>query len=470
MVVLILENSAVDIKRKINSMIYLNVLSYSVLSGCGNVSMLRSAENDDINDLLVDIPTGQRPFNIFITKSLYKKGLPQYVQVVDNPYDFSSYKWVNDKQKKQIEIDVMASSIIASCNLIERILTFDLELENPDFVVYILFKTAMKQAKFILKYQKVGNKYYNVEDLSAGPEDREHIEITSNNPKPHTQFAVMHAFSSLAQLGSYNIRYLNYDNYDISAELDSLPKLLVSFMEQIDHYSTKELSLIGLHLTDMQINSQYCKDAITKALKMLAKELCNRVNHEGGLADTRRSDIDTIDTTEESTSPFTLISSLNLLSQLTYILSSKSCNEASHKLYKQLSPSWDKEGKIFRLKDSNKQSYKIKLIAAIIGALYSFSKIEHPHEKSLEINIQIAYFVETALVKSRIFNGQCYPILQSSKVEAVNDVDSEIPWAPVFNKAFEYKISKRKFYSEADVFRADDIMPACVVMLTSINN
>jgi hypothetical protein len=48
--------------------------------------------------------------------------------------------------------------------------------------------------------------------------------------------------------------------------------------------------------------------------------------------------------------------------------------------------------------------------------------------------------------------------------------ESDKSWAPVFNKAFEYKLSKNKYYCDADVFRADYVMPACAMLLNSINN
>jgi hypothetical protein len=43
-------------------------------------------------------------------------------------------------------------------------------------------------------------------------------------------------------------------------------------------------------------------------------------------------------------------------------------------------------------------------------------------------------------------------------------------WAPVFNKAFEYKISKKKYYGDADIFRADYVLPASAILINCINN
>ena len=457
-----MDYTILNIKSQINSMIYLNIMSYSVLSGSGNCSMPDIRDHEDLESLLQTIPLDQRPYNICFADSLYKKCMPQYEADVESLYNFNSFRWTDRKRKEFIDINVMANSIIACCNLIDRILTFELQIENPNLIIYILYKTASNQARFIRRYLKVGNVFYNGEDVALQDSKEMHIQIAADSPDIISQFAVFHAFSALLQLSSYNLCYFDSNEEALLGDLNILPGLLTGFMENIETHSSKELSLIGLHLTEIYSISQHYADAFHKALNKLSKELCQRVLTNGVLQ--RKKD------SEDIASFATTANCLNLLSQLAYMFSSKSCYEASHRIYEHFSSIWDNEGKVFKIKSSNKQSYSIKDVAAMLSALFVFLRIVHDDLIRDGLQSQIISFTDAALTKSGIFNGQFYPLLQHNKLEHHEAYMCDKSWAPVFNKGFEYKISKKKYYCEADVFRADYVLPACVIILSSINN
>jgi hypothetical protein len=452
----------VDIKRQINSLVYLNLMSYSVLSGCGNCSMPALKDIEEIDYILDAVPRDKRPYNIYFANSLYKKCMPQYQVAVEDPYNFNNFKWKSKKSKKIIDIDVMANSIIGCCSLIERLLTFELHVENPNFIIYILQKTALNQAIFIDRYLKVGNVFYNGEDVTEGDGKEFHIQISSDNPDRASQLAVFHAISALVQISNYGLPFFHSHVEELFEDLNALPSFLTNSIDSIEESSTKELSQIGLHLVEIYKKSGCYTDIIHKFLHKIAKELCQRTKSNGKVLRNKGS--------EEISSPGTTANSLNLLSQLSYMFSSKSCNETCNIIYQDILTTWDEKGRVFKTRDSNKQSYSIKDLASIIAALFSYSRILQDANQYDNLAKQVASFTETSILKSSIFNNQCNPILQLNKMKLYDSQESDKSWAPVFNKAFEYKLSKNKYYCDADVFRADYVIPACAMLLNCINN
>lgn len=451
-----------DIKKQMNSIIYLNQMSYSVLSGCGNSSTPNRRDKEEIDSILEDIPQDKRPYNIYFTDSLYKRCMPQYQIDIEDPYNFNDFKWISKKSKKIIDIEVMANSIIVCCSLIERLLTFDLQLENPKFIVYILHKTATNQALFINKYLKIGNVFYNGEDVTEEDSEELHIQISSDNPNRVSQFAVIHAISALIQISNYDLQFFNYPTETLIVDLNILPGLLDDLSEGIEEFSTKALSQIGLHLTEIYKKSGYNIDIIHKFLHKISKELCQRTKSDGKVQ--RKKD------SEEIASPSTTANCLNLLSQFAYMFSSKSSYEASCIIYQNLLTTWDDKYKVFKIKNSNKQSYSISDLSSIIAALFSYLRIIQGVSQNEDLVKQIKSFTETTLLKSRLFNGQYYPMLQENIMNLNEALEGEKLWAPVFNKSFEYKLSKNKYYCDADVFRADYVVPACAMLIDCINN
>jgi hypothetical protein len=356
----------------------------------------------------------------------------------------------------------MANSIIICCNLIERLLTFDLQLENQNFIIYILQKTAIYQMKFIKQHLKIGNVFYNGEDVAEEDSRELHIQIASDSPDRISQFAVFQAISALMQLSKYDLYYFNYPIEELQEDINILPGLLGGFMDNIEDCSSKELSQIGLHIIEIYKKSDFYTDACRKALNKISKELSKRTDDNGVLLRNKDS--------EEHASPNTTANCLNLFSQLAYMFASKSCYDTGNNLYQNLLSTWDNASGVFRFKNSNKQSYSIKDSAAVLAALFSYSRIIHDIGEKDSAQRQIISFTEAALMKSGLFNGQCYPLLQQDKIQLHEGLKSDKPWVAVFNKGFEYKLSKRKYYCDADVFRADYVLPACATLLNSINN
>jgi hypothetical protein len=451
-----------DIKRQINSMIYLNYISYSVLSGCGSCRVPSPKDMEELETLLEELPLDRRPHNIIFTDSLYKRCMPKYQNDIENPYDFSDFRWVTKKSKRVIDIDVMANSIIGCCNLIERLLTFDLQLENPNFMIYMLHKTAVNQGVFIIRHLKIGSMFYNGEDVAEEGDSELHIQISSDNPDIVSQFAVFHAISALVQISNFGQQFFNYSMEELIDQLNILPDLLTTFSEGLEKYSSKELSLIGLHLTEVYKKSGCHLEIIHKFLHKITKELSQRIKSDGKVLRYRDR--------EETASPSTTTNCLNLLSQCAYMFSSKSCYEACHIIYRDILTTWDERSHVFKFRSSNKQTYSIKDLSSIISALFSYTRTITDAEQYERIEKQIVTFTETTLLKSCIFNGQSYPVLQQNKMKLHDALEPEKPWAPVFNKAFEYKLSKNKYYCDADVFRADYVLPACTILLNCINN
>lgn len=419
-------------------------------------------ELEEIEAILEALPLDKRPYNISFTDSLYKRCMPKYQVDIENPYNFADFKWVSKKSKKVIDIDIMANSIISCCNLIERLLTFDIQLENPNFIIYILHKTAMNQAIFISRHLKIGSVFYNGEDVAKEDDNELHIQIVSDNPNIASQFAVFHALSALMQISNYGLQFTGHHIEELIEELNILPGLLTSFSENMEKCSTKELSRIGLHLTEIYKKSGCYLDIIHKLLHKITREICQRTRSDGKVLRKKER--------EETASPATTASCLNLLSQFAYMFSSKSSYEASCIIYRDLLATWNEKNKVFVFKSSNKQTYSIRDLGAVIAALFSFSKVLSDSKQSEELEKQIVSFSETTLLKSCLFNGQYYPILQQNKMKLHDALVPEMPWAPVFNKAFEYKLSKNKYYCDADVFRADYVLPACTILLNCINN
>ncbi|HYE10087.1 MAG TPA: hypothetical protein VEF53_07905, partial [Patescibacteria group bacterium] len=295
-----------------------------------------------------------------------------------------------------------------------------------------------------------------------GDSEELHIQITSDKPDIISQFAVLHAMAALIQISNYDLYFFDYPLAELIEDMKIVPDLLSHFMEGLEEYSTKELSHIGLHIVEIYKKSEFHTDLCRKTMHRIGKELCHRTKSSGEVL--RGKEI------EEIASPNTTASCLNLLSQLAYMFSSKSSYDTSHIIYQNISTLWDKEFKVFKLKSSNKQKFYLKDLASIVAALFSYSRIIQDTDLRNELYRQIEGFSELTLMKSCLFNGQCYPILQQNKMKLHDAQECASPWAPVFNKVFEYKLSKKKYYCDADVFRADYVLPACAILLNCINN
>ena len=355
----------------------------------------------------------------------------------------------------------MASSIISCCRLAEMILTCELNVANPQFIAYILIKTAQNQAAFINRHLKVGDLFYAGEDVT--PEDalEPQLQIASKNPDLLSQFAVLHAFTELIKLNSYHVFSSGFSIEEFESCMSLLQGHLIQLDMKMESLSSRDLSLLGLHLLDIYKSSDVHWELCRNPIIQLARVLIHRVTSSGNIQRNHHS--------EEISSPYTTANCLNFLAQSAYVLNSKSCYKAANSIYERFNNLWDSKHGIFLMKDSNKQSLNFKDISSILAALLSFRLLSSDKNKKKSFDVQIAAFFEACFVRSGIFNGQSSPILQTELLLHHKDIKPDPKWAPVFNKGFEYKLSKGKYYCEADVFRADYILPACVILLGALN-
>lgn len=462
MVVFILISTVKAITRQLDMMVYLNVISFSVLSGSGTTVLPSLHDLDTIEELCKDMPPNQKPYNVMFMNSLYKRNVPFYAREIKNPYDFESYQWVNIKRKKDIDIKVMASSIISCCSIIERLITSQLQLENNQFIAFILYKTAMQQAEFIKKHLKIGDIYYCGEDVSPDAAKELHIQIAAKKPDSISQLFVLQAFAALNRLNAYNIPFMQFSKNKFSEDISLLDPLYSIILSNIKAIKSRELANIGLCIINIYINSDTPSIAAFRVLDRIGTELHKRIKDNGEI---KRTDSDI-----EKSSAATLCNCLNLLSQLYYMFGDKAYYNACIKMYSSLDSVWNSEHNIFILKDSNKQSFSIKDISAIIAALLSFYRIAFDSGLAKHLEDQIKGFYDKALVKSRIFINQIHPILQQNIFDSFSSAEGSKDIAPVFYKAFKYKVSKAKFYCDADIFRADYVLHSCCLLLSSISN
>ncbi|MDF2521480.1 MAG: hypothetical protein K0R84_2108 [Clostridia bacterium] len=462
MVVYILSNDVKEILTKLDMMSYLNIMSFSVLSGSG-ISVSPSLHDlDIIEELCRYMPPNQRPYNISFMSGLFKRSMPVNSRETDNPYNFEGYQWLDKRQKKVINVEVQACSISSCCSIIEKLITYRIDVENPQFIAFLLFKTALYQARFIKEHLRVGDIYYSGEAVAAGDQRKPDIQVSADEPDIMSQLAVMRAFTDLKRISSYNISFMTIDAAEFDEDLELLPHFCKNIIEHLPDIKSRELINIGLCIANIYVNTVSPNKTIYTALSKIGSELLKRINENGMIART-------ISDVEES-SLRTSFNCLNLLSELYYMFSNKDYLQACMKIYSKLDEAWDKDHCIFKLKDRSKQTYTIKDVSAIISALLSFCCVAPNPKLSDSITARIKGFYDTAFAKSPIFVGQNRPILQQSLLKLDNSIEVEKEAAPVFNKSFDYKISKGKYYSEADIFRADYVLPACCLLLNNISN
>ncbi len=461
MVVFILISTVNDIIKQLNIMVYFNIVSFSVLSGSGTIISPSLHDLDIIEELCKDMPPNQKPYNVMFMNSLYKRNTPLYAKEIKNPYDFESYQWLDIKRKKDIDIEVMAFSIINCCSIIERLITNQIQLENNQFVAFILFKTALHQAEFIKKYLKIGDIYYCGEDVSHDAAKEFHIQIASKNPESTSQLCVLRAFTALNYINNYNLPYMKFNENKFDEDISLIAPLYSIVLGNIEEIKSRELANIGLCITQIYVNSDILSKASFKVLDGICTVLKKRIDENGAITRTK-SDI-------EKSSTYTLCNCLNLLSQLYYMFGDKACYQACTKIYHRLDSTWNREHNIFIIKDSNKQLFSIKDISSIIAALLSFYYIVDDSKLKKQIEGQIKDFYEISLVRSKIFVNQTHPIIQQNIIECLTSIEAVKDTAPIFNKAFEYKISKAKFYCDSDVFRADYVMSSCSLLFNNIS-
>ena len=194
---MIFEFSYPDIVKQCNTMAYLNIISFCLLSGCGSMEMPDEQELSQIYKLLKEKNRDKIPRNIAFMSSLYKRCIPIYAAIPETPYDFKSFRWLDKKMKKSIEPDVLAHSIISMTALIPVVLNGEIQLDNKEFIAYCLGISSMKQARFLVDFLKLGDFYYPGEDTGDNTYGEYKIVINNENPDLKTQFFAAEALSSI---------------------------------------------------------------------------------------------------------------------------------------------------------------------------------------------------------------------------------------------------------------------------------
>lgn len=451
------EFSYPDIVKQLNTMVYLNVISFCVLSGCGSIEMPDEQELSWIYKLLRGTANSKMPKNIAFMSSLYKKCMPAYAAIPENPYDFKGFRWVNKKMKKTIEPNVLTHSISSMTALIPIVLNEEIKLDNKEFVAYCLGMCCIKQARFLVDFLKLGDFYYSGEDTGDNAYGEYRIAINSENPDIRTQFYAAEALSSVIRLLNQSEIY----GRDPISKLEKCLQVLViiceNVLENINYISSRDLSAICLSLLSMLKHCGMYKETIYITANTIGFELCERLARTGDILRNISDD--------SSSSFVTLCNCMNCLVKL-HEFNTLSIYEASYlKLYDRIDSYWDNGSGLFISTSKSKQKYAFKDVSAVLSALRAFRSCLTDPDLYMHVNKQLSAFYSSAIISSKLFNNQFYPILQDNKLELRNLVSSEKNTAPVFAEYFEVKVDKKKYYCEPGVFQAEDVLLGCKYLL-----
>jgi hypothetical protein len=454
---MIFEFSYPDIIKQCNTMTYLNVISFCLLSGCGSIEMPDEQELSQIYKLLKGTNSSRMPKNITFMSSLYKKCIPVYAAVPEVPYDFKSFRWLEKKMKRSIEPNVLAHSICCMTALATIILNGELQPENKDFIAYCLGINSIKQARFLIDFLKLGDFYYSGEDAGDNVYGEYRIILNNENPDIKTQFFAAEAISSVLELLCRNELYPKGLVPKLEKALEVLPLLCENIIENINDISSRDLSVIGLSLISILGRTDMYREAVYNTANVIGFELCERLSHTGDIAR---------NIADESFSSFiTLCNCMNFLIKL-HEINDLIKYEASYlKLYDRIDSYWDRSSGLFLISGKSKQKYSFKETAAVFAALRTLRSCLTDPDLFMHVDRQLSVFYSATFISSKLFNNQFYPILQENKLELHNLGSAEKNTAPVFSEYFEVKVNKRKYHCEPGVFQAEDILLGCKYLL-----
>ncbi len=451
------EFSYPDIIKQCNTMAYLNVASFCLLSGCGNIEMPHEQELNDIYKLLKGENTSKMPKNITFMSSLYKRCVPAYAVLPDTPYDFKCFRWNGKKNKRVIEPNVLAHSICAMTALVPIIQNEEIQLDNKAFITYCLGVTAIKQARFLIDFLKLGDFYYSGEDMGDNEYGEYNIVLNNENPDIRTQFYTAEALSSVVGLISENELYPREILAKLEKSLEILPVICENVIENINNISSRDLSIICLSLLATLKHTIPPREIAYNTANAMGFELCERLARTGDISRNMSDD---------STSSFaTLCNTLNCLFKL-YEVNCISIYETAYlKLYDRIDSYWDKNSGLFTTSSKSKQKYSFKDISAVLAALRALRNCLTDPDLYMHVDRQLSSFYSSAIISSKLFNNQFYSILQDAKLELHTLGSSEKGSAPVFAEGFEVKVNKKKYYCESGVFEAEEILLGCRYLL-----
>lgn len=433
-----------------------------MLSGCGNIVAPTEAEKHKIEKLFRQTDAEKIVKNVFFTSSLYKRGTPKYANIPTMPYDFSSFKWTDEKQKKVITSEVLANSIFCMARLAQKISSKEITITNENFVIYCLIKNAAKQANFMHKYLKIGDLFYSGKDTGdilteEGISGNElHLDMIPENLNLMTQFHVMESFLYLKN--SLEIIPEEIDELEwIEKDLNLLIDLCEDLRENLNLIRTRELCTIGLSLlSSLKCCSAY-QPLIYNTINLIGCELVERVKNSGDVA---RDILD-----ESFSSSITLFNSMNCLIKLYEVNPIHQYYNAALKIYDRIDSLWDERCSLFDTAYKSKAKLSIKDIAIILSSLKAFRCNLVQPEIFMHIEKQFAAFYKAAFQSSKVFNSQAQPIFQDKLFEIQTFSTCLKEFAPIFKESFEIKLNKNKYTCEFDLFNADAILSACKLLL-----
>jgi hypothetical protein len=451
------EFSYPDIIKQCNTMAYLNVVSFCLLSGCGNIEMPHEQELNQIYKLLKGAHSSKMPKNIAFMSSLYKRCIPVYAAIPDNPYDFKCFHWIGKKTKRVIEPNVLAHSINSMTALIPVIQSGEIQLDNKDFIAYCLGVSSIKQARFLVDFLKLGDFYYAGEDTGDNAYGEYKIVINSENPDIRTQFYAAEALSSVARLIRENEQYSKEPLSKLEKCLDILPVICENVVENINDISSRDLSIICLSLLSTLEHTELYREIAYNTVNSLGIELCERLARTGDISRNMSDD--------SSSSFSTLCNCMNCLLKL-YAVNCISIYETAYlKLYDRIDSYWDRSSGLFITSSKSKQKYSFKDISAVLSSLRTLRSSLTEPDLYMHVDRQLSSFYSSAVISSKLFNNQFYSILQEAKLELHTLGSSEKDTAPVFMEGFEVKVNKKKYYCDPGVFEAAEVLLGCRYLL-----
>lgn len=451
------EFSYPDIVKQCNAMAYLNVISFCLLSGCGNIEMPDERELGRIYKLFKGTDSKKMPKNVTFMTSLYKRCIPKYAVIPEIPYDFKSFRWVDKKMKKTIEPDTLAHSISTMTALISLILNEEIHLDSKEFIAYCLGISSIKQARFLVDFLKLGDFYYNGTDTGDNVYGEYNIVLNSKKPDLKTQFYAAEALSSVLKLTEKFELFSREPVSKLEKSLEVLPLLCENVVENINDVSSRDLSLICLCLLSVLKCGGTNKETVYDTVNAAGLELCERLAQTG--------DISRNILNNSFSSFITLCNCMNCLIKLHEVNGMNIYEKSYLKLYDRIDSYWDSDSRLFLTADKNKQKYSFKELSALLSALRAFRSCLTDTGLFMHVDRQLSSFYGSAFINSKMFNNQFYPILQENNLELHNLGSSEKNRAPVFSGHFEVKTNKRKYYCEPDVFQASEILLGCKYLL-----
>lgn len=446
-----------DIINQCNTMCYLNVLSYSVLSGCGNIQFPNDIESSKIKSFMEKLKEDVKVKNIFFMPSIYRQCTPIYSHVPTTFYDFTEFQWVRKKTKKIIKPCILAYSIYCLSRLSQKISNEEISVENKNLIYYCLLNNAIKQTEFMRQYLKIGDLYYGGEDMGDDSYSEYNIELNPDDADILSQFLVIESFMELYNNVIASDYFESTSLNDIETEFNIIPTLCDNVISNLNIMKSRHISLICLSLVNIYKSSTVYKDVIYDTLNIIGCELKERMHDNGDIS---RSILD-----REASSFTTMCNCMNCFHKLYAVNNLDTYKQAGDRLYVRINSFWNNTIGLFIKSDVKKASYSIKDIAYIINSLNSRKNSSNDLLTQQKLEKQISSFYRSAIINSKIFSSQLYPILQTIKMDLHNfgSMNKNVP--PVFLKSFDIKISKRKYYTNVDIYKPDYVLCACKHLL-----